>query len=70
VEIDKNEETVSNKIRKAIHDKIPYTLVIGEKEVNSGALTIRQRGSTELLTMSQDEFITFIEGKIKDHQLI
>jgi len=70
VEIDKNEETVSNKIRKAIHDKIPYTLVIGEKEVNSGALTIRQRGSSELLTMSQDEFITFIEGKIKDHQLI
>ncbi len=70
VEVDQSEETVSNKIRKALHDKIPYILVIGEKEANSGILTIRRRGSNELLTMRQDEFIAFIEEKIKDHQLI
>ncbi|HPU92446.1 MAG TPA: threonine--tRNA ligase, partial [bacterium] len=70
VEVDQSEETVGNKIRKALHDKIPYTLVIGEKEVNSGILTIRRRGSNELSTMHQDEFIAFMEEKIKDHQLI
>ena len=63
VEVDQSEETVGNKIRKALHDKIPYTLVIGEKEVNSGILTIRRRGSNELTTMHQDEFIAFMEEK-------
>ncbi len=60
-EIDDSNESVGKKIRAAELMKIPYTVVIGEKEIDSGQLTPRIRKDvakdTEPTTLSVDEFL-------------
>jgi len=55
--VDISDETVGNKIRKAIKEKIPYMLVIGDKEINSRNLHVRQRGSDKITEIAKDKFI-------------
>jgi threonyl-tRNA synthetase len=64
VEVDENNETISNKIRKAIAEKIPYTLIIGDKEAGSDNLSVRDRGQKETRTISKTEFIAEVKEKI------
>jgi len=66
VEIDKTDETVGNKIRKSAQEKIPYILVIGDKEVESPNLMIRDRGSRDAREISKNDFITEVLEKIKN----
>ncbi|HNW56080.1 MAG TPA: threonine--tRNA ligase [bacterium] len=66
VEIDNNDETVGNKIRKAAAEKSPYILVIGDQEIASGELAIRQRGSADLLKLSREEFLKMLKDKISN----
>jgi threonyl-tRNA synthetase len=68
VEIDENDETVGNKIRKAAGEKIPFVLVVGDKEIESGELAIRQRGLTDLLKLKKDSFIQLLQDKINQRQ--
>ena len=68
VEIDDANETVGNKIRKAVNEKVPYMLVIGDKEANSPTLTVRDRGAMETRDIAKDAFIAEILGNIKDHR--
>jgi len=65
VELDSSDETVGNKIRKSSQEKIPYTLVIGDKEMNSKNLSVRVRGEEKLLDIPQIDFITKIKNDIK-----
>jgi len=67
VEIDDASETVGNKIRKVAAEKIPYTLVIGDKEADSKMLNVRDRGLIETREISQDDFIKEIKEKIENH---
>jgi threonyl-tRNA synthetase len=69
VELDTSDETVGNKIRKSSQEKISYTLVIGDKEMDSKYLTVRVRGQQELLNIDQEEFITKIKTNIKNRSL-
>ena len=65
VDIDDNASTLQKKIREAEQEWIPYIIVIGEKEVESGTLSVRDRevrGSQQ--TMTVDELLTKITGKI------
>ncbi|MDD5749609.1 MAG: threonine--tRNA ligase [Patescibacteria group bacterium] len=66
VEIDDSDETVGNKIRKSAKEKIPYTLVIGDKEMGSDKLAVRVRGQKELLSIDSQEFITKLKSAIKN----
>jgi threonyl-tRNA synthetase len=66
VEVDDNNETVGNKIRKAVKEKTPYMLVIGDKEINSSRLIVRDRGSDQTREISQADFIKEIKDKIKN----
>ncbi len=68
VELDDNNETVSNKIRKATKEKIPHILVIGDKETKTKTLTVRDRGSQETRNISQIDFINEIKEKNKKYQ--
>ncbi len=63
-DIDISDETVGNKIRKAIKEKTPYMLVIGDKEISSPNLHIRQRGSDKITEMTKDKFIKHISQLI------
>jgi len=65
VEVDDNSETVGNKTRKAINEKVPYILVVGDKEMNSENLLVRDRGSRETREISREDFIVEIKEKMK-----
>jgi len=57
VETDESNEKLGAKIRDAQMKKIPYMLVVGEKEVASGTVSVRKRTGGEQLSMSIDEFV-------------
>lgn len=54
--IDLRDEKVGRKIRDAEVKKIPYMLIVGEKEVESGTVSVRKHGSVDLGSMTADEF--------------
>lgn len=66
VEIDIADETLGNKIRKATGEKIPYVLVIGDKEMESGMLAVRDRGAKVSREIPEADFIAEVCAKIKD----
>ncbi len=65
-EIDLSEEKLGYKIREAQTNKIPYTLVIGDKEVETKSVTYRKHGSQEQVNVSYDEFVKMIKTEIKE----
>ncbi|WP_313267069.1 threonine--tRNA ligase [Sphingobacterium sp.] len=54
--IDLRDEKVGRKIRDAEVKKLPYMLIVGEKEVENGTVSVRKHGSVELGTMTADAF--------------
>ncbi len=69
VDLDISDETVGNKIRKAIKQKIPYMLVIGDKEAKSDKLHVRQRDSDKVEEVVKDKFIKHIQKIIQEKSL-
>jgi len=69
VEVDDANETVGNKIRKAVNEKVPYMLVIGDKEVNSENLNVRDRGAQDTREIAKDKFIAEVLEQIKNRIL-
>jgi len=65
-EVDTTSETVGNKIRKSVEEKSPYMLVIGDKEIGSPNLIVRDRGSRETREINKKDFIEEIKKKIED----
>jgi threonyl-tRNA synthetase len=65
-EVDAADETVGNKIRKSAKQKVPYVVVIGDKEVSGEDWTIRVRGQEEQLTLSKSSCIERIKEEIKE----
>jgi threonyl-tRNA synthetase len=56
VDIDDSSSTLQKKIREAEQEWVPYTIVVGEKEIESGTLSVRdreQKGKQENLTVEQ-----------------
>ncbi len=68
VEVDEANETVGNKIRKAVSEKVPYMLVIGDKEMNGERLSVRDRGAQETREIKKNEFIAEILEKIQKRE--
>ncbi len=65
IEVDDANETVGNKIRIAIKEKVPYMLVIGDREMNSNKLNIRDRGEKNTREIGKEEFIREVAEKIR-----
>ena len=68
VENDEADETIGNKVRKAVGQKIPYIIVVGDKELAGEDLMIRVRGQEQQLKMSKEEFIKKIQEEIKERR--
>ena len=66
VEVDDRNEKIGYKIREAQLEKVPYMLIIGEKEVEAGAVAVRSRREGDLGQIDKDEFITKILAEIKN----
>ncbi|MBU1896011.1 threonine--tRNA ligase [Patescibacteria group bacterium] len=64
VEVDEADETVGNKIRKASKQKIPYIIVVGDKELGGEDLMIRVRGQEEQEKIGKEEFIERVRKEI------
>jgi threonyl-tRNA synthetase len=56
VEIDARDEKVGYKIRSAQLDKIPYMLIVGEKEAEAGTVSVRHRQAGDRGSMTVDDF--------------
>ncbi len=68
VETDTRNEKVGYKIREAQLSQIPYMLIIGDKEIESGEVSVRSRDKGELGAISVSEFIDNITEEIKEKQ--
>jgi len=66
VEVDARSERVNLKIRQAQLAKIPYMLVVGDKEVAASTVSVRLRSTEQLATQSIDSFKETIRMAIKD----
>lgn len=66
VEGDTRNEKIGYKIREAQEQKIPYMLVVGDKEVESGTVSVRKRGVGDQGAKPADQFIAEILREIKD----
>lgn len=68
VEIDNREEKLGYRMRESQTKKIPYTLVIGDKEVEENTVNYRLHGSTQTTSISITDFIKLIQDKIKNYK--
>jgi len=66
VELDDRNEKLGYKIREAQVQKIPYMLVIGDREVAAGSISPRRRDGTQLETMTPEVFAGLIEKECLD----
>ena len=62
--VDDRNEKIGRKIRDAEVTKIPYMLIVGEKEATSGELSVRRHGQGDLGTMTRENFVKSIEEEI------
>lgn len=60
VEVDESNEKIGYKIRKAQMEKVPYMAVIGDKEMESNTLSIRDRSKGDIGAQSVDDFIAHV----------
>ena len=65
VELDDRNEKIGYKIREAQLQKVPYMLIIGDKEVEAKTVGVRSRKDGDIGAMSQDEFIKKIKNEIE-----
>ena len=65
VELDDRQEKIGYKIREAQLSKVPYMLIIGEKEVQANAVGVRARKEGDIGAMPIDEFISKLQEEIK-----
>ncbi|MCL2456472.1 MAG: His/Gly/Thr/Pro-type tRNA ligase C-terminal domain-containing protein, partial [Defluviitaleaceae bacterium] len=64
VEVDSDNERIGNKIRKAQNEKIPYMVVIGNKEQDAGNISVRCRKRGDLGCFEADKFIEALLAEI------
>ena len=64
VELDDRNEKMGYKIRASQTQKIPYQLVIGDKEVEEGTVTVRRYGSKETKSMTVEAYLEYVQREI------
>ena len=66
-ELDTRNEKIGYKIREARQvDRVPYMLIIGEKEVETGTVSVRDRANDQTTTMTMDELLAKLGQEIRD----
>ena len=70
VDLDLRNEKITYKIREHAMQKLPYLLVVGDKEMEAGAVAVRARGGKDLGVMSLDAFVQLITSDIANKSLV
>jgi threonyl-tRNA synthetase len=69
VSIDNRNESLGARVRDAQNQKIPYMIIVGEKEASSNTVTLRKRDSKDLISQPIEEFISYLNKKIQNKSL-
>ena len=69
-EVDDSSERMNAKIRKSVTQKIPYAIIVGEKEAASNTLSVRDRSGKQTNAINTDEFIATTKEKIAKKELL
>lgn len=64
--IDDRNETIGKKIRENELKRIPYILIVGEKEAEAGTISVRRQGEGDKGTMTADNFVEVVNREIKE----
>lgn len=64
VTVDKRDENIGSKIKASRFDRIPYMLIVGDKEVEANAVSVRSRKEGELGAVSQDEIFAKLVNEV------
>ena len=67
VDVDMRNEKMGYKIRESQTQKVPYTLVLGDEEMNNGAVNVRRYGTEEQINKSMDEFVDEITQDVESY---
>lgn len=70
VTTDHRSEKVGKKIREAQLEKVPYMLVIGDKEAEEGTVAVRHRSEGDLGTMGEKDFLSLLQKVVEEKQKI
>jgi threonyl-tRNA synthetase len=68
VTVDSSNQSLGNRVRKAQTTKIPYTLVVGDKEAEAGSVSVRPRRGVERRGVPVDEFVDQLKEEIERRQ--
>lgn len=63
--VDHRDEKIGRKIRDAEMAKIPYMMIVGEKEADSGSVSIRKQGEGDIGTFAEVELVSFMDKEIE-----
>ena len=66
VELDENNDTLGYKIRKAQMEKVPYMIIIGDKEVGAGNISVRTRKGADEGSVDLESFINRVHDEVKN----
>jgi threonyl-tRNA synthetase len=66
IEIDERAESIGKKIREATIQKIPYQLILGEKEIEAGKVAVRTRSGADLGQVTLEDFSNKLKKEIED----
>ena len=65
VEVDHRNEKIGKKIREAQLEKIPYMLVVGDRDMENGTVSVRHRSGEDLGAMSLEDFIKLLDHEVQ-----
>jgi len=68
-ELDSRSEKIGFKIREAAMEKVPYILVVGDKEVQQDAVAVRERGGKDLGVMQLSDFIDSVQAAVREKKV-
>ena len=69
VKLDDRNEKLTYKMRESQTKKVPYTIIIGDKERDANTVTVRLHGTTENITLDKDEFLIKIKEIIQNKNI-
>lgn len=67
-EVDDRNEKIGYKVRQAQMEKVPYMLVVGEKEMEDGTVAVRKHGGDELGTVKWESFFNDLKAEVQERR--
>ena len=64
VEVSSGDETIGKRIREAEQWKVPYSVVLGDKDIAAGVVSVRRRGGEDLGQMKPEDFIARLSDEL------